>query len=120
MADKKIKVTKNYILKEAGKIFSSRHVMTAEFLSENYCIDEADFILSILTFSLLLDEGHIRISLENINDELEKYFLLNVRQKSPLTEFLLKNSRKIKVTVKKYPDIFKDPSSLFRAPFILL
>ena len=120
MAGKQMKITKKYILKEAAKIFSSRHLMTVEFLSENYCIDETDFILSVLTFSLLLDDGHIRISLENIDDELEKYFLLNIRQATPLTDLLLKNSRKIKTSLKKYPDIFKDPSSLFRAPFILL
>ena len=117
---KNFKEDREYILKEAEKIFNYSHLMTAAFLSENYKIDDPDFVLTVLSFSLLLDEGHIRISLDNIDEELEKYFALNVRQFSPLTDLLLKNSCRICRTVEKYPDVFGDPSSLFRTPFIIL
>ena len=110
----------DYIIKEAGKIFDSSHLMTVSFLSENYKIHDPDFILTVLSFSLLLDEGHIRISLESINEELEKYFALNLRQVSPLTDILLENSGRVISVIKKYPDVFSDSFSLFRTPFIVL
>ena len=111
---------RDYIFSETGKIFDSSHLMTVSFLSEKYKISDPEFILTVLSFSLLLDEGHIRISLENIDEELEKYFAINVRQFSPLTDLLLKNSSRISRVIKKYPDVFACSSSLFRTPFIVL
>ena len=120
LPEKGFKPDREYILSEAEKIFSYRHFMTASFLSEKYGIDDPDFLLTVLSFSLLLDEGHIRISIENMNEELEKYFSLNVRQHSHLTSLLLKTAGNISRIIEKYPDVFKDPSSLFRTPFIVL
>lgn len=120
MAGKKTVPDKEFLLKEAGRIFDYRHTITASFLSDKYNIDDPDFILFVLSLSLLLDEGHIRISLENIKNELEKYFILNARMQSSLTDLLVNNCGRIKSLLKKYPEVFKDPSSLFRAPFIIL
>ena len=120
MADKKTSVKKASILKEAGRILDYRHVITASFLSENYQIDDDSFILFVLSLSILLDEGHIRIELESMKVELEKYFLLNVKTDSPIAELLVKNCSKSSSVIKKYPEVFKDSSSLFRAPFIVL
>ena len=111
---------KDFILGEAEKIFDYRHYITASFLSEKYDIDDAEFLMLVLSLSLILDEGHIRIFLDRIGDELEKYFILNIRQESPLKDMMLENCGKVHSIIGKYPEVFRDPSSLFRAPFIVL
>ncbi len=109
---------KNAILEETGKIFDPRHFLAVNFLSDHYKIDSDDFLLFIISVSILLEEGHIRINIESMEEDLEKYFLLNLKSPSFLTDRMLENCKKSHSIIEKYPEVFG--GSLFRTPFVIL